>query len=274
MFRPVFPSARGRAVSGVHGPHRQTVASHRTSDPETQTSQGRQGTPDEVRRARAGEWHALDFAHRSAVEVFAKGVSAASDDTSLVSAMECGRNLGIDSPRTRQRPLHTWWLIARRGFHRWKLRSGQKRGLYVGPTKAGKGTKRMVVVDGNGTPLGVCIESASPAEIKLVNTVLDTIPAHLLPEFLIGDRAYDSDPKDAELLSEYDVKLVSPNRSNRIRRTQDGRTLRRYRRRWIVERTNAWLLNFRRIVNRWEHRASNYAGFLRLACIVIMLRQF
>jgi transposase len=132
----------------------------------------------------------------------------------------------------------------------------------------------MVVVDGHGTPLGVCIESASPAEIKLVNTVLDTIPAHLLPEFLIGDRAYDSDPKDAELLAEYDVKLVSPNRSNRKIRTQDGRTLRRYRRRWIVERTNAWLLNFRRIVNRWEHRASNYAGFLRLACIVIMLRQF
>jgi transposase len=132
----------------------------------------------------------------------------------------------------------------------------------------------MVVVDGHGTPLGVCIESASPAEIKLVNAVLDTIPAHLLPEFVIGDRAYDSDPKDAELLAEYDIKLVSPNRRNRIRRTQDGRTLRRYCRRWIVERTNAWLLNFRRLVNRWEHRASNYAGFLRLACIVIMLRQF
>ena len=132
----------------------------------------------------------------------------------------------------------------------------------------------MVVVDGHGTPLGVCIESASPAEIKLVNTVLDTIPAHLLPELLIGDRAYDSDPKDAELLAEYDVELVAPNRRNRIRRTQDGRRLRRYCRRWIVERTNAWLLNFRRLANRWEHHASNYAGFLQLACIVLMLRRF
>jgi transposase len=132
----------------------------------------------------------------------------------------------------------------------------------------------MVVVDGHGTPLGVCIESASPAEIKLVNAVLDTIPAHLLPEFLIGDRAYDSDPKDAEVRAEYDVELVAPNRSNRIRRTQDGRTLRRYCRRWIVERTNAWLLNFRRLANRWDHHASNYAGFLRLACIMIMLRHF
>lgn len=274
MFRSVFPSARRRAVSGVHGPHRQAVASDRTADPETQTPQRRQGSSSEGSRACSLEWHALDAAHGRAVEAFATGVPAARDDTSLVPAMVRGWNLGIDSPHAAQRLMRSRRAVARRVFHRRQLRGRQKRGLCVGPTKAGKGTKRMVVVDGHGTPIGVCIESASPAEIKLVNAVLDTIPAHLLPEFLIGDRAYDSDPKDAELLSEYDIKLVSPNRSNRIRRTQDGRTLRRYCRRWIVERTNAWLLNFRRLANRWDHHASNYAGFLRLACIMIMLRHF
>jgi transposase len=54
--------------------------------------------------------------------------------------------------------------------------------------------------------------------------------------------------------------------------TQDGRPLRRYRRRWKIERLFAWLQNFRRLVTRWEHRAENYLGFVQLGCVVILLR--
>ena len=53
-----------------------------------------------------------------------------------------------------------------------QFRSGQKRGAAVGKTKRGKGTKWMVLVDGQGLPLGVRLESASPAEVKLAEATL------------------------------------------------------------------------------------------------------
>ena len=56
-------------------------------------------------------------------------------------------------------------------------------------------------------------------------------------------------------------------------KTQDGRSLRRYRRRWKVERLFAWLHNFRRLVNRWEYDVMNFFGFVQLGCIVILLRR-
>jgi hypothetical protein len=57
-------------------------------------------------------------------------------------------------------------------------------------------------------------------------------------------------------------------------KTQDGRVLRRYRRRWKVERLFSWLYNFRRLSARWEYHADNFLGMLQLGCIVILLRYF
>jgi len=54
----------------------------------------------------------------------------------------------------------------------------QKRGDGIGKTKRGKGTKWMVVVDGQGVPLGSHLTSASPAEVKLAETTLDAIWFH------------------------------------------------------------------------------------------------
>jgi transposase len=71
-----------------------------------------------------------------------------------------------------------------------------------------------------------------------------------LPERLIGDKAYDSDALDQTLAEQYGVAIISPNRRNRKQKTQDGRQLRRYRRRWTVERLFAWMHNFRRLVTR------------------------
>ena len=95
------------------------------------------------------------------------------------------------------------------------------------------------------------------------------------PEYLIGDRAFDSDPLDARLRYERGIKLIAPHKSNRRRpKTQDGRSLRRYRRRWKIERMFAWLFNFRRLVTRYERHAENFLGFLHLGCICILLRYF
>ena len=71
---------------------------------------------------------------------------------------------------------------------------------------------------------------------------------------MIGDAAYDSDGLDQQLHQRHGVELIAPHRSNRRKRkTQDGRVLRRYCRRWKIERLFAWLHNFRRLVTRWEY---------------------
>jgi transposase len=89
---------------------------------------------------------------------------------------------------------------------------------------------------------------------------------------VIGDKAYDSNGLDAELAA-IGVEMIAPHNPTRKHRTQDRRKLRRYRRRWKIERLFAWLLRFRRIVTRYEQKAENFLGFLHLACLSIYLRQ-
>jgi transposase len=71
------------------------------------------------------------------------------------------------------------------------------------------------------------------------------------------------------------IELVAPYRSNnKERRYDDKRKLRRYKRRWIVERTDAWLGPFRRLLVRHEHLLSTYCVFFYLACFLITLRRY
>ena len=152
------------------------------------------------------------------------------------------------------------------------LCAGQKRGRLVGKTKRGKGTKIMGIADGHGLPLALRTESASPAEVRLVEPTLAARFVADVPERLIGDKAYDSDRLDETLLRAYGTELIAPNKVNRRVPTQDGRPLRRYRKRWKIERLFAWLFNFRRLVVRYEYHAENFQGFLHLAAAIILLR--
>jgi transposase len=127
------------------------------------------------------------------------------------------------------------------------------------------------VADRNGLPVAVCVESATPHEVKLVVPTLVQMVVPDAPRNLIGDNAYDSDKLDAEL-ERFGIELIAPHRRNRINRTQDGRRLRRYHRRWKIERLFAWLQNFRRLVVRYERYAENFLGMLHLGCRVILLR--
>ena len=95
------------------------------------------------------------------------------------------------------------------------------------------------------------------------------------PDRLIGDKAYDSDKLDQQLSEERAIELIAPHKRNRKkRRTQDGRKLRRYRRRWKVERLFAWLQNFRRLVVRYEYHVENFLALVQLGCSIILLRLF
>jgi transposase len=119
----------------------------------------------------------------------------------------------------------------------WQLRSGEKGGAKIGPTKRGKGTKWMVLVDGAGTPLGAYLDAASPAEVTLLEQTLASQPIRGRPQRLIADRGYDSNAV-RRLLERRHIQPIIPARRNNTQATdQDGRCLHRYRRRWIVERT-------------------------------------
>jgi transposase len=88
---------------------------------------------------------------------------------------------------------------------------------------------------------------------------------------VIADKVYNSDPLWTRL-HRRGIELICPHKKNRVRpATQDGRTLRRYKKRWIVERTNAWLGNFRRLVVRYDHSLTIYGAFFHIACFMIVL---
>jgi len=126
--------------------------------------------------------------------------------------------------------------------------------------------------------MGVQFSSASPAEVKLLEATLDDVripqAPWIEPDYVVADRGYDADwLRDA--LEDRGIELVCPHRRGRKRPSrQDGRTLRRYKRRWIVERTFAWLGNFRRLLVRHERQINMFRAFVHVACILIALRQF
>lgn len=110
--------------------------------------------------------------------------------------------------------------------------------------------------------------------MTLVDATLDASPLDELPQRVIGDKAYDSDPLDERLRVERGVHLIAPHKANRAKPpTQDGRELRRYKRRWKVERLFAWLQNYRRLVVRYEYQLHNFLAMVKLGCILILLRR-
>jgi hypothetical protein len=89
-------------------------------------------------------------------------------------------------------------------------------------------------VDRHGLPLSVSTHAANHHEVRLVQLCFDFYMIEAKPENLIGDRAYDSDPLDAELRKD-GIEMIAPHRSNRSKSpTQDRRRLSRYMRRWLV----------------------------------------
>jgi transposase len=91
---------------------------------------------------------------------------------------------------------------------------------------------------------------------------------------LIADKSYDSDPLRKRLKRQRGIDLICPHRRNRTKpKLQDGRKLRRYRRRYKIERTFAWLGSFRRLVVRYDRLITVYSAFFHLACLMITLRR-
>jgi transposase len=153
----------------------------------------------------------------------------------------------------------------------------------VGLTKRGKGTKLMVVSDGNGLPLGLHLDSARPHEVTLARRTLETVrvprrrgrPRQRSRE-LVADKAYDS-RELRQWLRRKGIKPTIPPIERRRKRPKRGRPIQvgpGYRERWKVERLFAWLGQFRRLVVRHERLLKVFRGFVLVAFILICLRQF
>jgi IS5 family transposase len=145
----------------------------------------------------------------------------------------------------------------------------------VGKTKVGKGMKLEVVVDASGLPLGLAVAAADVSEQELLMPALDDVPVMVPPGTpVVADKGHDSDAL-RDKLGEAGYIPVIPHRKNRVKPSRnDGRRLRRYLHRWLVERTNAWLHCYRALAVRWTYYTFTYVGLAYLAFIHMALQRF
>jgi transposase len=135
--------------------------------------------------------------------------------------------------------------------------------------------KLEVVTDARGLPLGMTVAAANVCEQELLVPALNDVPVAIPPGTpVIADKGHDSDPLRDDLEADGLVPVI-PHRKNRVRASRnDGRRLRRYRRRWKIERTNAWLHCYRALAIRWSHYLFIYVGLVYLAFIHMALQRF
>lgn len=166
-------------------------------------------------------------------------------------------------------------LVARLG--RRLRRAGEKGGAGTGPSPVDRGkagTKRHLVVDGRGTPLGLTLSSANTHDSRMLAPTLDAVPPvrgrrgrpRRRPGKLHGDKGYDHrrcrhDCRRRGIVARIARRGIEP-------RDRLGRH------RWKVERTHAWFGGFRRLVTRYERREDIHLGLNLLAMCVITHRQW
>jgi transposase len=216
----------------------------------------------------------MDPPQRRSVEGFAQTLPFVDNLLASPQRMDGGGHLGESLGAAGATTRSPRACETRRIVCRWNVFLGKKGGDKVGKTKRGKGTKIMVLTDAEGLPLGADTASASPHEVKLIEPLLEKRVLRQKPRRLIYDEAADSDPL-RERLKRRGIELVCRHRRNRVKPpTQDGRKLRRFRRRWKVERSISWLQNFRRLITRFEYHAHLFHGFVQLACLIVVLGRF
>jgi transposase len=157
-------------------------------------------------------------------------------------------------------------------------------GEQVGLTRKGKGTKWMLVVDGHGLPLGFHLDSANRAEVRLAQQTLDTIKVarprgrpKQRPEKVVADRGYDSRALRQALRRRGIRMCIPPKRRPPTWKAKRGRPVVArtgdYRLRYTVERSFAWLGNFRRLLIRWERMFVVYRSFFEVALLMLCVRR-
>jgi transposase len=145
-------------------------------------------------------------------------------------------------------------------------------GLQTGPNptdRAKLGSKRHLICDGRGVPLAIRLTGANRNDSQEALALVDTIPflqeergrPRHRPDCVLGDRGYDAEAIRQGLRARHIAPAIAK------RNTEHGSGLGRWR--WVVERTFAWLNQFRRLRVRYERRTDIHEAFLALACALI-----
>ena len=153
---------------------------------------------------------------------------------------------------------------------------GTARGDHVGPnpTDRGKsGTKRSILVDGDGGPLSIVVAGANVNDHKLLRSTIEQVVLERPSsrQHLCLDKGYDNATGDIESLINGYVPHIR--RIGEEKLDARGKKTRKARR-WVVERTFAWLSKCRSLLVRYEKKASNYLGLLQLACVLLWFRRY
>ena len=135
--------------------------------------------------------------------------------------------------------------------------------------------KRSLLVEKDGGPLAVVIAGANIPDAQLLAATIDAVVVERLepepdwPQHLCLDKGYDN-PTGWGVIVDYGytphiqlIRDLRPPRKNRYKP-----------RRWVVERTLAWLSKCRAILIRWDKKACNYLGLLKLACGLLWFRRY
>jgi putative transposase len=144
------------------------------------------------------------------------------------------------------------------------------------PTDRGKpGTKKSVLVEGDGGPLGLVIAGANVVDQQLLAATIEAVVVERpepedVEQHLSLDKGYDN-PTGHEVAEEYGyIAHIRPIRQDRREKRRPGR---RKARRWVVERTLAWLSKCRAILVRYDKHWENYLGLIQLACGLLWFRR-
>jgi transposase len=140
-------------------------------------------------------------------------------------------------------------------------------GAKVGPNPTDRrkaGSKHHVITDGNGIPFAVILTGANAHDVTQLIPLVEAIPSvrgkpgrpRWKPDVLIADRGYDSEPHREALRGIGITPIIAR------RNTMHGSGLGILR--WVVERTIAWLHQFRRLRIRYERRTDIHEAFLSI----------
>jgi putative transposase len=146
------------------------------------------------------------------------------------------------------------------------------------PTDRGKrGVKRSLLVEASGGPLAVVVAGANTHDAKLLSATLEAVvverpqPTEERPQHLCLDKAYDN-PTGHQAVAKHGY--VPHIRRIGEEKLDANHEQKHPARRWVVERTLAWLSKCRAILVRYDKKARNYLALLKLACGLIWYRRY
>ena len=153
---------------------------------------------------------------------------------------------------------------------------GEDGGDLIGPnpTDRGKaGTKRSILVEGDGGPLSAVVAGANVNDFKLLGATIEAavVERPSGEQHLCLDKGYDNPVGRSQTADHGYIPHIRRIGEEKL----DSQGVKRYpARRWVVERTLAWLSKCRTILVRYEKKAANYLGLVHLACMLLWFRRY